>query len=92
MDWTQAVDFNCRASLHIHELVNCRWVEEVTQQLDTLKEGCGGGGVGGSGGGAAGGRPGDSPEAKDRCKVHAEKLSVYCWTCRQCICHQVRSA
>ena len=27
-----------RASLHIHELVKCRWVEEVTQQLDTLKE------------------------------------------------------
>ena len=24
---------HCRASLHIHELVNCRWVEEVTQQL-----------------------------------------------------------
>lgn len=77
---------HCRASLHIHELVNCRWVEEVTQQLDTLKEGCGGGA---GGGGAYGGRPGDSPEAKDRCKVHAEKLSVYCWTCRQCICHQV---
>ena len=76
-----------RASLHIHELVNCRWVEEVTQQLDTLKEGCG---SGAGAGGAASGRPGDSPEAKDRCKVHAEKLSVYCWTCRQCICHQVR--
>ena len=79
---------HCRASLHIHELVNCRWVEEVTQQLDTLKEGCGGGA---GGFGATGGRPGDSPEAKDRCKVHAEKLSVYCWTCRQCICHQVRT-
>lgn len=27
---------HCRASLaHLHELVNCRWVEEVTQQLDT---------------------------------------------------------
>ena len=78
--------------MHIHELVNCRWVEEVTQQLDTLKEGCGGvGAAGGGGGGAAGGRPGDSP-CKDKCKVHAEKLSVYCWTCRQCICHQVRSS
>ena len=30
---------HCRASLHIHELVNCRWVEEVTQQLDNLKVG-----------------------------------------------------
>lgn len=28
---------HCRASLHLHELVNCRWVEEVTQQLDTLQ-------------------------------------------------------
>lgn len=27
-----------RASLHIHELVNCRWAEEVTNQLDTLKD------------------------------------------------------
>jgi len=26
-----------RAGLHMHELVNCRWVEEVTQQLDTLQ-------------------------------------------------------
>lgn len=30
---------HCRASLHLHELVNCRWVEEVTQQLDTLQAG-----------------------------------------------------
>ncbi len=28
---------HCRASLHLHELVNCRWAEEVTQQLDTLQ-------------------------------------------------------
>jgi tripartite motif-containing protein 37 len=69
---------HCRASLHIHELVNCRWVEEVTQQLDTLKE-CSGSGITGKY---------EDSEAKDRCKVHAEKLSVYCWTCRQCICHQ----
>lgn len=31
---------HCRASLHLHELVNCRWVEEVTQQLDTLQAVC----------------------------------------------------
>lgn len=24
----------------------------------------------------------------NRCTVHREKLSVYCWTCRRCICHQ----
>merc|ERR1719350_566967 len=67
---------HCRASLHIHELVNCRWVEEVTQQLDTLK------GVRGerdAGGGAS---------AQDQCEAHSEKMSVYCWTCRKCICHQ----
>ena len=69
---------HCRASLHIHELVNCRWVEEVTQQLDTLKE------VG----------PRDTelqttPHKDDKCeKHHEEKLSVFCWTCKICICHQ----
>jgi len=29
---------HCRASLHLHELVNCRWAEEVTQQLDSLQQ------------------------------------------------------
>ena len=67
---------HCRSSLHSHELVNCRWVEEVTQQLDTLKET------------SSGDRQNTVDEAKDRCKNHAEKLSVYCWTCRKCICHQ----
>ncbi|CAB0041590.1 unnamed protein product [Trichogramma brassicae] len=28
---------HCRAPLHLNDLVNCRWVEEVTQQLDTLQ-------------------------------------------------------
>ena len=28
-----------RAPLHMHELVNCRWAEEVTQQLVTLQNG-----------------------------------------------------
>jgi len=68
---------HCRASLHIHELVNCRWVEEVTQQLDTLKE--------------AGARQDVEvgPINKvDKCEQHEEKLSVFCWTCRKCICHQ----
>ena len=69
---------HCRASLHIHELVNCRWVEEVTQQLDTLKE--------------AGARQDAEPLPaikEDHCERHTEeKLSVYCWTCRKCICHQ----
>ncbi|XP_034251412.1 E3 ubiquitin-protein ligase TRIM37-like [Thrips palmi] len=66
---------HCRATLHLHELVNCRWVEEVTQQLDTLQ--------------AAGfttTRGADNE--RDKCETHQEKLSVFCWTCRCCICHQ----
>ncbi|XP_018350094.1 PREDICTED: uncharacterized protein LOC108753202 [Trachymyrmex septentrionalis] len=66
---------HCRASLHLHELVNCRWVEEVTQQLDTLQAVC-----------ISNFRHDDS--SRDRCTTHQEKLSVYCWTCRKCICHQ----
>lgn len=63
---------HCRASLHMHELVNCRWVEEVTQQLDTLQ--------------LVGATKEDSE--KEQCKIHKEKLSVYCWNCKKCICHQ----
>ncbi|XP_016844823.1 uncharacterized protein LOC100121202 isoform X1 [Nasonia vitripennis] len=66
---------HCRAALHLHELVNCRWVEEVTQQLDTLQAVS-----------ISNARHEDS--TKDRCSSHHEKLSVYCWTCRRCICHQ----
>ncbi|XP_021918707.1 uncharacterized protein LOC110829364 isoform X2 [Zootermopsis nevadensis] len=66
---------HCRASLHLHELVNCRWVEEVTQQLDTLQAV-----------GLTSIRVDDCD--RDRCESHQEKLSVYCWTCRRCICHQ----
>lgn len=64
---------HCRASLHLHELVNCRWVEEVTQQLDTLQ--------------LVGTAKGEVPD-KEKCKTHKEKLSVYCWNCKMCICHQ----
>ncbi|VVC89753.1 unnamed protein product [Leptidea sinapis] len=64
---------HCRASLHLHELVNCRWVEEVTQQIETMQQtnsAC------------------QRDSYRDRCPSHQEKLSVYCWTCRRCICHQ----
>ncbi|KAL1491393.1 hypothetical protein ABEB36_011997 [Hypothenemus hampei] len=66
---------HCRASLHLHELVNCRWVEEVTQQLDTLQAV------------SLNSSRGDEND-RDKCSTHLEKLSVYCWTCRCCICHQ----
>ncbi|XP_074643810.1 E3 ubiquitin-protein ligase TRIM37-like [Tubulanus polymorphus] len=65
---------HCRASLHLHELVNCRWAEEVTQQLDTLQ--------------LCGPAPKAEEPDKDKCEQHKEKLSVYCWTCRLAICHQ----
>ncbi|XP_069134745.1 E3 ubiquitin-protein ligase TRIM37-like [Argopecten irradians] len=65
---------HCRASLHTHELVNCRWAEEVTLKLESLKE-C---------------TPVVKKEEgeKDICEEHQEKLSVYCKGCKQCICHQ----
>ncbi|KAJ8687343.1 hypothetical protein QAD02_023137 [Eretmocerus hayati] len=66
---------HCRAALHLHELVNCRWVEEVTQQLDTLQA-------------VTVSNTRLEDPSKDRCSAHHEKLSVYCWTCRRCICHQ----
>lgn len=75
---------HCRASLHLHELVNCRWVEEVTQQLDTLQAHTPGNGHGSG----LRNHGDDSNSERDKCMTHFEKLSVYCWTCRCCICHQ----
>ncbi|RUS71541.1 hypothetical protein EGW08_020697 [Elysia chlorotica] len=68
---------HCRASLHIHELVNCRWAEEVTQQLDTLQQTV-----------PSSREDHIAANWKEACREHKEKLSVYCWTCKQCICHQ----
>ncbi|XP_048257153.1 E3 ubiquitin-protein ligase TRIM37-like isoform X1 [Haliotis rufescens] len=65
---------HCRASLHLHELVNCRWAEEVTQQLDTLQH--------------CAPPPRTDNVEKDHCEEHQEKVTVYCWTCKICICHQ----
>ncbi|XP_077976484.1 uncharacterized protein LOC120333595 isoform X1 [Styela clava] len=70
---------HCRATLQLQDMVNCRWAEEVTQQLDTMSSPCT--------------RSASSVEIeeevkKDVCELHHEKLSVYCWTCKLCICHQ----
>ncbi|XP_013190053.1 uncharacterized protein LOC106134519 isoform X2 [Amyelois transitella] len=59
---------HCRAALHLHELVNCRWVEEVTQQIETMQQ--------------------QHVQLCLQCPTHQEKLTVYCWTCRRCICHR----
>lgn len=64
---------HCRAALHLHELVNCRWVEEVTQQIETMQQT---------------NSASQRESFRDRCPTHQEKLTVYCWTCRRCICHQ----
>ncbi|XP_030216643.1 E3 ubiquitin-protein ligase TRIM37 isoform X3 [Gadus morhua] len=64
---------HCRAPLQLRELVNCRWAEEVTQQLDTLQL-CS--------------LSKHEENDKDKCENHHEKLSVFCWTCKKCICHQ----
>ncbi|XP_077597067.1 E3 ubiquitin-protein ligase TRIM37 isoform X2 [Stigmatopora nigra] len=64
---------HCRAPLQLRELVNCRWAEEVTQQLDTLQL-CS--------------LTKQEDNDKDKCENHHEKLSVFCWTCKKCICHQ----
>uniref|UniRef100_A0A8D0HKC3 Tripartite motif containing 37 n=1 Tax=Sphenodon punctatus TaxID=8508 RepID=A0A8D0HKC3_SPHPU len=64
---------HCRAPLQLRELVNCLWAEEVTQQLDTLQL-CN--------------LNKHEENEKDKCENHHEKLSVFCWTCKKCICHQ----
>ncbi|XP_022108333.1 E3 ubiquitin-protein ligase TRIM37-like isoform X2 [Acanthaster planci] len=65
---------HCRAPLQLHELVNCRWAEEVTNQLDTLQ--------------LCTPHSRSDEQERDKCEAHNEKLSVYCWTCHKCICHQ----
>uniref|UniRef100_A0A670YVP4 Tripartite motif containing 37 n=1 Tax=Pseudonaja textilis TaxID=8673 RepID=A0A670YVP4_PSETE len=65
--------FPVKTPLQLRELVNCRWAEEVTQQLDTLQL-CN--------------LSKHEENEKDKCENHHEKLSVFCWTCKKCICHQ----
>lgn len=60
--------------MHLHELVNCRWVEEVTQHLDTIS--------------STSTSSSKHEIDKDTCTTHMEKLTVYCLTCSCCICHQ----
>ncbi|CRL01532.1 CLUMA_CG014186, isoform B [Clunio marinus] len=67
----------CRAPLHVHELVNCRWFEEVAVQVENLQIMANKSSVL------------TNLNDKDLCPTHnEEKLSVYCWTCKICICHK----
>lgn len=69
---------HCRATLHVSELVNCRWLEEVALQVESLQQICS----------TIKSANASSTSEKDQCVSHHEKLSVYCWTCKICICHQ----
>lgn len=63
--------------MHVHELVNCRWFEEVAVQVENLQIMANKSSVI------------SNLNDKDLCPTHnEEKLSVYCWTCKICICHK----
>jgi hypothetical protein len=117
---------HCRASLHINELVNCRWAEEVTQRLDTIQQCSSLASTLNANSKLVNKRRRNTKKKaqvdsddednnnnnnnddlddmsdmsdtnssllfanKDqKCQVHkSEKLSVYCLTCKKCICHQ----
>ncbi|CAL8089724.1 unnamed protein product [Calicophoron daubneyi] len=72
---------HCRASLHIYELVNCRWADEVTQQLDSLQSQA-------LSAHATGKDENGAALTNDTCETHHERLSVFCSTCDTAICHQ----
>lgn len=69
---------HCRADLHVSDLVNCRWFEEFAVQVENLQQIC------------ANIKTNSLTinHEQDGCPNHKEKLSVYCWTCKCCICHQ----
>ncbi|XP_031631421.1 uncharacterized protein LOC116345847 [Contarinia nasturtii] len=67
---------HCRAPLNVQELVNCRWLEEVAVQVESLQQIC------------ANVKAGLGQSENDQCTTHNEKLSVYCGTCKKCICHR----
>lgn len=92
---------HCRAPLQISELVNCRWAEEITQKLDTLQQSGSFTSIKRSNrldtdqnydlnNSSSQSSLTDFNLRKDnRCDIHkAEKLSVYCLTCKKSICHQ----
>lgn len=71
---------HCRATLSVSELVNCRWLEDVAVQVESLQQICANMRT------STDGSTATTP--RDLCRSHQEKLSVYCFTCKHCICHQ----
>lgn len=58
--------------------VNCRWFEEVAVQVENLQQICAN----------IKSSTLNNLNDKDLCGAHNEKLTVYCWTCKKCICPQ----
>ncbi|KAL5233216.1 hypothetical protein ACI65C_000626 [Semiaphis heraclei] len=65
---------HCRATLHLHEIVNCRWVEDLSEQLDCLNSTVNIGSI--------------RQTHEQRCETHNEQLSVFCISCNSTICHR----
>ncbi|CDS37296.1 E3 ubiquitin protein ligase TRIM37 [Echinococcus multilocularis] len=67
---------HCRRTLYTHALINCRWADDVIQQLDRLKN-------------ADENLTLKTPDSNtDLCESHSERLTVYCTTCDRVICHR----
>ncbi|XP_045485014.1 E3 ubiquitin-protein ligase TRIM37-like isoform X2 [Pieris rapae] len=64
---------HCRAALRLHELINCRWMGEITKKIETMQQA---------------NSSAQRESFRDRCSTHQERLTVYCCTCSQCICHE----
>ncbi|XP_050534361.1 E3 ubiquitin-protein ligase TRIM37-like isoform X2 [Daktulosphaira vitifoliae] len=65
---------HCRATLHLHEIVNCRWVEDVSEQLDCLNNAVDSRNI--------------QPCLEQSCQSHDEPLTVFCISCNVTICHR----
>ncbi|VDK44743.1 unnamed protein product [Taenia asiatica] len=65
-----------RRTLYTHALINCRWADDVIQQLDRLKNADENFAI-------------KTPDpSADLCESHNERLTVYCVTCDRVICHR----
>ncbi|KAM7532665.1 hypothetical protein Aperf_G00000130560 [Anoplocephala perfoliata] len=64
---------HCRSHLQLQSLINCRWADDVVQQLRRLKTDV---------------KASRSPGNTDLCESHQERLTVFCCTCDHSICHR----
>nr|CDS34064.1 E3 ubiquitin protein ligase TRIM37 [Hymenolepis microstoma] len=64
---------HCRSYLALDNLINCRFANDVVQQLDSLKIDV---------------KASCSLANTDICEAHHERLTVFCSTCDHAICHK----